>query len=286
MASPNSCMTRAGTAILVVALALVACGGSAAGWTERGDALLRDNDLVEAEAAYNRAIDLDPHYAPALYGKGWALYASGFEALRPASRQLFQRSIEYQPEYFGGYRGKAVLLLEDGKVLAAETLLRTAFAKNSESSAVLSSLGQLYLRADRLEEAEELFQRALELSPDRGELRRYLAEVALARGDVEQALVEIEKGRASAGGKRGMMVIDEGEERVLLETVRLLLEDPEGEQPEAAEQRRLKDAEQALERAAGLLEQAGGPGMSKAPLEQRRRYHELLSQRVRQRVKP
>jgi len=268
--------------VLMAVLAASGCGGSAATWTERGDTLLRDNDLVEAELAYNRAIALDPHSAPALYGKGWVLYASGFERLKPVARQLFQRSIEYQPEYFGGYRGRGVLLLEEGQVMAAEKFLRTAFEKAPDASSVLASLGQLYLQGGRLDEAEQLFQRAMLSAPGRGELRRYLAEVALARGDVPAARAQIEQGRASkVSGKRGLSILDEGEERVLLETARLLLEDPDGGEPGS-----LEEAQRALEAAGALLNTAAATAVSRSALEQRRRYHELLARRIRERRSP
>ncbi len=268
--------------LLLVSLVGLACGGSATAWTERGDELLLDNDLLGAEAAYNRAIAIEPHHAPALYGKGWALYASGFETLRPVARQLFQRAIEYQPEFFGGYRGKGVLLLESGQVIAAETLLRSAFEKDPEEPGVLASLGQLYLQAGRLQEAEQLFTRALELRPGRGELRRYLAEVELAREDVAAAMQQIERGRdGQVSGRRGGLVLDEGEERVLLESARLLLENRvEGDVSDLAE------ASRALKRARSLLNSSGGPGMSSAPIEQRRRYHEVLARRLKDRQKP
>ena|GEM_PF-1608922 len=268
--------------LLLFCLVGLACSGSASSWTERGDALLLNNDLLGAEAAYNRAIHMDPHHAPALYGKGWALYASGFESLKPVARQLFQRSIEYQPDFFGGYRGKGVLLLESGQVIAAETLLRTAFEKSQTDPGVLASLGQLYLQAGRLQEAEQLFERALELKPARGELRRYLAEVDLAREDPVAAMEHIEQGRArGSSGRRGELVLDEGEERVLLETARLLLEDSE-----ASKVTELAEVSRALERAAVLLSGAGGPGLSRAPVEQRRRYHEVLARRLEERLRP
>ncbi len=268
--------------LLLASLVGLACGGSATSWTQRGDELLLDNDLIGAEAAYNRAISIDPHHAPALYGKGWALYTSGFETLRPVARQLFQRAIEYQPEFFGGYRGKGVLLLESGQVIAAENLLRSAFEKDPEETGVLASLGQLYLQAGRLQEAEQLFARALELRPGRGELRRYLAEVELAREDPAAAMQQIERGRdGRVSGRRGELVLDEGEERVLLETARLLLENPvEGDVSD------LVEASRVLKRARSLLNSSGGAGMSSAPIEQRRRYHEVLARRLKDRQKP
>ena len=107
-------------ALTTLSVGLLGCPGSAQRWTDRGDQLLRDNDLVGAEKAYNRAIASDPHFAPALYGKGWALYLSGHDNLVPAARQLFSRAIDYAPEHWAGYRGMGALLLDEGKVAPAE----------------------------------------------------------------------------------------------------------------------------------------------------------------------
>ena len=105
--------------LLVGIVVLAACGRSAAQWTEEGDTLLRANDLEGAEHAYNKALAEDPHYAPAIYGKGWALTVSGFDDLEDTARQLFERSIDYDPDFFGGYRGRGVLLLTVGSQAAA-----------------------------------------------------------------------------------------------------------------------------------------------------------------------
>ena len=96
------------------------------------------------------------------------------------------------------------------------------------------------------------------------------------------AMEHIEQGRArGSSGRRGELVLDEGEERVLLETARLLLEDSE-----ASKVTELAEVSRALERAAALLSGAGGPGLSRAPVEQRRRYHEVLARRLEERLRP
>ncbi|HCP45446.1 MAG TPA: hypothetical protein DIU15_05360 [Deltaproteobacteria bacterium] len=271
--------TPRGWALLLV-VGLSACSMSAARWSEEGDRLLRQNDLAAAEQAYSRALQLEPHYGPAIYGKAWALYASGHQSLRPVAKQLFSRAIEYAPSFYGGYRGKGVLLLEEGQVLAAERLLREAYKHAPDEPAVLGSLGQLYLQADRLEEAEEMFRGAMSLAPERGELRRYLADLALARNDFEGALAAIEQGRAGpVGGLRGRHILDEGEEVIRLERARRWIDEAEG-----AADPRLTHAQEELERAEQLLETAEqGPGGTSRVLA-RRRYHQLLLRRLEQRA--
>lgn len=201
-----------GSLVVVLALVSSGCGRSAVGWTEEGDRLLRSNDLEGAERAYNRAIDEDPHYAPAVYGKAWALYASGLDELKGTAHQLFSRAIDYDPSFYGGYRGRGVLLLEEGNLPAAEVFLRQAWERAPEEAPVIESMGQLYLRAGHLGPARKAFEEAVRQAPERGELRRFLADVAIAERDFDLALRELEKGRsAPLSGKRGLLLLEEGE---------------------------------------------------------------------------
>lgn len=263
--------------LLLAACALLGCG-SAQRWTAEGDELLRDNQLVAAEKAYNSAIAIDAHYAPALYGKGWALYVSGHDELVPAARQLFRRCIDYAPEYWGGYRGMGVLLLDEDKVTAAEKMLRTAYEKDPTEPTVLLTLGQLYLRASRYDEARELFAGAIAQAPDRGEFLRFMAELEMRQGRHDEARRWIVEGRAKpVGGQRGLMLLDEGELRIELDRARSLLERATGPDDPA-----LNDALQALDVADSLLDKASrdDPRMRSPAL--RRRYHDRLRQRIRE----
>ncbi|MCO4770345.1 MAG: tetratricopeptide repeat protein [Deltaproteobacteria bacterium] len=262
--------------LLVLALLVVGCGGGVSKWTTEGDRLLRDNDLVGAEKAYNRAIAIDSHHAPALYGKGWALYLSGHENLIPAARQLFSRCIDYDPEYWGGYRGMGVLLLDDDKVAAAETMLRNAYEKNDREATVLLSLGQMYLRASKFEEALQLFEGAIGLEPQRGEFMRFLAELEMRQGNHAKALQWITEGRARAvSGRRGLLLLDEGELRVHLDRARVLVAKSLG-----ADDPGLPEALRALDAADSLLEKAIQSDERLRNAGQRKRYHQRLRQQV------
>jgi len=250
-----------GCALLFLGLSLTACERSAESWTAEGDRLLRGNDLEGAEKAYNRAIAQGPHYAPAVYGKGWALYTSGFDDLEETARRLFDRAIDYDPDFYGGYRGRGVLLLEEGNLPAAEVFLRKAWERAPQEATVVESMGQLYLRAGHLGPAREVFSQAVELAPGRGELRRFLADVALAEGDFDLALAELEKGRrAPLSGKRGLLLLEEGEVFVHAAAAQALLSGRQGgDRPDIAEARAaLSVAEEVLARMeeSGFLKEA------------------------------
>ncbi|MCP4869331.1 MAG: tetratricopeptide repeat protein [Proteobacteria bacterium] len=231
---------------------LAGCGRSAGHWTDVGARHMRDGDLVAAELAYNRALERDPRHVAAIYGKGWALRASGHSDLNGPARQLFQRAIDYGPDYFGGYRGMGVLLMDEGKVLAAEGYLRDAFERAPEEPSVLESLGQLYLRAGRLDEAEAVLRHAVEVAPARGELRRGLSEAARKRGRFADAVAEIERGRASAvSGRVALFLLDEGEALAHLEWAQSQMRD---------EPIDLVGAGQSLTRASTLLDELARRG--------------------------
>jgi len=271
---------RAAVLALVV-LCGVGCG-SAASITEEGDRRLRANDLVGAERAYQRALERDPHYPPAIYGKGWALYASGHEELRSPARQLFQRAIDYGPDFFGGYRGIGVLFLEEGKVGPAERFLRDAYERAPAEPGVLESLGQLYLRAGRLDEARTLFQGAIEAAPNRGEFHRFMADVAIAERQWAEAFAAIDRGRAaSVSGLRGTLALDEGEARIRLEFAAWAEENALG-----ADDPNLGLALEGLDRADELLEKSRREGLTPEEYEPRSRYHAELRRRLEAAVAP
>ena len=274
-------MTAARCLLALCLVSLVACG-SAARWTEEGDTKLRDRDLIGAEVAYNKAIAADPHHGPALYGKGWALYLSGHDELRDPCRQLFQRAIDYSPEFFGGYRGLGVLLMDEGNTAGADRMLRTAFEKDPRQPGTLTSLGQLYLAAGRLSEAQELFEEAIRVAPERGEMLRFMAEVELARGNFDSALEWIDMGRSrSVSGRAGLMALDEGELRIHLERARTLLDGSTG-----AADPVLVEALQALDAADRLLEEAIQDDPRLRQIGSRRRFHAALRARIEEATRP
>lgn len=279
-AGPSRALVACGAASVVLAvvcgLLLRRCGQTSDDWVRRGDEHLRANRLADAELAYGRALDADPRNVRAIYGKGWALLESGYEDLRSPARQLFQRAIDYDPDWYGGYRGMGALLMEEGKVPAAERHLRMAWDRARDEPTVLESLGQLYLHAGRLDEAGSVFEEALRVAPERGEIRRFLADVALRRGDHEGALAQIERGRqGSVSGPRGQCLLDEGEALVRLDRALRLVRQAGG-----PEDPRLDEALQEIDRADSVLSEASDRGFQREVLELRQGVLEPLRIRL------
>ena len=162
----------------------------------------------------------------------------------------------------------------------AERHLRQAWALAPEEATVLESLGQLYLRADRLIEAEQVFEAAVQAGPARGELRRFLADIALRRGDHAAALEQIELGRGSSvGGQRGLYLLDEGEALIRLDRARRLIA-----AAEAPEDPRLAEALQEFERADSVLMEASGNGFEREVRQVRESVVDQIEVRLREKM--
>ncbi len=90
--------------------------------------------------------------------------------------------------------GVAWLLAESGRDLdRALVLAKRAVRLRPDAGYIVDTLGWVYFRQKRYEEAERWLIRAVRLSPGSSELRRHLAEAHLARGDLPGARVEARK---------------------------------------------------------------------------------------------
>ncbi len=161
--------------------------------------------------------------------------------------------------------------MDEGKVLPAEQYLRQAFDRAPDNPAVLESLGQLYLRAGRLAEAEQMFRAAVSVAPGHAEIHRGLAEVALLEGDPAAALIEIDVGRAGAvSGKVGLFLLDEGEIKVHLYAAEAAL---------ASDPPDVDSAGQSLTRADTLLSEVSRQGFEREANDLRTRWDDLRRRR-------
>lgn len=260
-------MVAGALAVLAVAAgALVLSRRSAAGWTSRGDAFLRDSRLIDAENAYNRALQLDPGRPSALYGIGWAYLLAGLEG---EARIRFQRCVEIAPGTAGCHRGLGALALSDGAAIVAERHLRRAWELAPDDAGVLSSLAELYTRAGRFEQAEDLYRRAIAREPDRGEYRIGLAEMMLARGDLDAAEGILDEAEQLAFREvRFRVGVGEIRARVALLRAEREGSTADGQVPSAERRER---ARRLLDRADALLQDASRLGLEQAALTRVRR---------------
>ncbi len=263
-----------GAGVLMAAVAVVATlvWRSPAFWCWQGDRALRGGQLVGAENAYNRALDLEDTLPEAIYGLGWTYLLAG---LTDEAREQFRRCTQVAPGFFGGWRGLGALAAQEGEVLAAETHLRKAHGLAPGDPGVLTSLGEMYTAAGRYSEAEGLFQRAIAAEPYRGEYRIAFAEMLFARSDFVACRRVLEEAEA--------LSIEEIRFRVAILEMRARLELFEAMAVEEASvtlsPSSRAQVEQHLQRAEEWLKEASAQGLEEKTLARLRRGIEEQRQR-------
>jgi Flp pilus assembly protein TadD/DNA-binding transcriptional ArsR family regulator len=137
------------------------------GWFGLGNLLsARENRNDEAEEAYRRAIELDPHNAYPWNHLG-TLLQEGLKRYEEAE-QAFRHAIELDPQFANPWNGLGVLLLDHLKRdEEAEQAFRRAIELDPQSAYPWSNLGRLLLKRKSIPEAAKAFLRALEIDPTR-----------------------------------------------------------------------------------------------------------------------
>ncbi len=122
----------------------------------------------EALASFDRALALQPDYAPAHYNRGNTLHALKRYAEAVAS---FDRALTAHPDYVDALTNRAVNLHElkrDGEALES---LDRALALDPDNVEALTNRGVALNELRRFDEALESYDRALMLRPDDAEAR-------------------------------------------------------------------------------------------------------------------
>jgi tetratricopeptide (TPR) repeat protein len=188
-----------------------------------GDAYLKHGDLVEAHAAFYRALKLRPEYPPAVDGlariqesraeddeaiityqraitsdKGYApaythlgdlyLRLDRFEE----AVQLLEEAVSIRPDYAPGLNRLALAYGRLGLDNEAIATIQKAMQITPNDARHPATLGELQLGQGFVEAAERSFIRALQLDDGLPEARRGLAEVARRKGQYDLALGQID----------------------------------------------------------------------------------------------
>ena len=131
----------------------------------------RAGDLERAEAAYRKAIEIDPAFA-----RGWAglagVYSLQFrehdsppDALLEATDHAADEALRLDPRLAEAYARRADVRWVRGNVAAAHEDLHRAFAFEPDNPLVLAILGGSAMMEDRLDDAIELQRRAVARDP-------------------------------------------------------------------------------------------------------------------------
>ncbi|MEK6771729.1 MAG: tetratricopeptide repeat protein [Pseudomonadota bacterium] len=138
----------------------------------------------EAEAAYRRAIELEPQFSPAYANLGGLLVK--LERCKDA-RDLLRRAVELDPANVDAYNNLGLANRKLGNFSEAFDAYRVALEKNPATAGVWHNLGLLYEEGNQHAEAANCFKRAVEIDPGFPEAQRDWLDSLLRQGDLDTA---------------------------------------------------------------------------------------------------
>jgi tetratricopeptide (TPR) repeat protein len=162
---------------------------------KRAMELTRAGQLDEAEAAYKQVLAKDPSVVEAHYNLG-SIYL-GRKDLAAAEVE-FQKVVELQPQSGQGYGALSRVYEQKGDAQRAIEVMARGVAQKPDDPAMQYDLGVLYFNARRTDEAEAAFRKVETLDPTNVRVPYLLATLALNRGDVPEAVRQLESYLAKA----------------------------------------------------------------------------------------
>ncbi|HUF51217.1 MAG TPA: tetratricopeptide repeat protein [Longimicrobiales bacterium] len=155
-------------------------------WNELGVSHHQTGSLVEAEQAYRRALEVDPHYALAWNNLGVARH----HRAQPDAEAAFRSAVREPSVPADVWRNFALMLHRDGRRDESEAAYERALQLNPGAAHAETGYGVLLLELGRADEARTHLLRAVEAEPRLAEARYHLAFALSAIGDYQGALRE------------------------------------------------------------------------------------------------
>jgi tetratricopeptide (TPR) repeat protein len=162
-------------------------------WVLKGKTAFELGDLLQARAAYTRAVELGRERRGVFLGDaylGLAVIATR-ERKWDDARNEFLRLLDLNPSDGSSHANLARVDLELGKIEEAVHHAEQAARTRGNDEQVLFTLGKVYLAAGRLSDAEKTFQHIGEVVPNSASCPYGLALVALERGDTAAAIAKL-----------------------------------------------------------------------------------------------
>ncbi len=173
-------------------------------------------DIEEAVKLLVQAIALDPNYAQAYAGLGYAYTLEGQFFAKPEMLdkgvEFFQKAIELQPMLADAYAGLGMAFVAMGRTDDAMGALRRALSFASQNADVHSSLGRTYaIGKGMFREAIVEYEMALKLNPQDAWTAQQIALCCAYVGDYERgeraARHAIKAQEESVSGHEGVRLI-------------------------------------------------------------------------------
>lgn len=144
-------------------------------WTLEGIALASKGDSKDALSAFTQALRLFPDNKAALEGAAQIEYQAGNRAAVP----LLDRLVRLDPENQVAHAMLAVLEYREGNCASAALHFDRAGELINSQRDALHAYATCLVKDKKLDQAEKIFERALELRPDDPQERRLLASLQL-----------------------------------------------------------------------------------------------------------
>ncbi|MGB5245628.1 MAG: tetratricopeptide repeat protein, partial [Woeseia sp.] len=141
--------------------------------------------------ATEKALALDPDYAPAISGLGWIAMQRDGNLAKAA--EYYERALVLAPTNVSIIGDAATLLQLAGRIDEAIALVEFALARDPVNPIGYANLGTLYRYSGQLDKALAAYRTSLSLSPDRIGAHYQMGIVLLRKGDAEAALESFQR---------------------------------------------------------------------------------------------
>ncbi|WP_013322733.1 tetratricopeptide repeat protein [Gloeothece verrucosa] len=150
-----------------------------------GVALSKENDLLDAITAYQRAVSVDPLLIEAQNNLGEALLSQ--EEWQEAS-QVFAQIIQFDPENAAAYTNLGNAFFQGEQWSQASEAYEKALELKPQNATILDRYAQALVKLERFQIAENIYLKAITLAPNRGDLYNGLGEVLYQQQKIPEAI--------------------------------------------------------------------------------------------------
>ncbi len=148
--------------------------------------------ITTAIAEFNKAIEMDPNDADAIYNLGASYYALGKQTKNlqatQSAEQLYRRTIAIDDQHQEAHRSLAVLLIETGQEQYAFDLINAWKNRYPASTEPVVELAKLYQEYGDNIRAADLLVDALKINPNDVQVLAAMGSVREAQGQATLAL--------------------------------------------------------------------------------------------------
>lgn len=165
---------------------------------DRGVAYEKGDDRIQAQQAYEKAMEIDPEYAPPVVNLGMMAARRGD---MQGAETLFKKALTLHPRHPERvHNNLGNSLVRQGRVLEAIPHYQTALILDPDLTEAHKNLGFVLLDQGRAHEAIVHFERAIALDPDSPYVYMRWGDALTALGRKEEAAFQYEKARNTRAG--------------------------------------------------------------------------------------